>query len=63
MDGARTALLIMDVQPEIVARFGDPGLTGRLARAAAAARSSGVSVIWVKVGFREGHPEISPRNR
>jgi nicotinamidase-related amidase len=23
MDGARTALLIMDVQPEIVARFGD----------------------------------------
>ena len=63
MDGARTALLIMDVQPEIVARFGDPGLTGRLARAAAAARSSGVSVIYVKVGFREGHPEISPRNR
>jgi nicotinamidase-related amidase len=63
MDRARTALLIMDVQPEIVERFGDPGLTERLARAAAAARSAAVSVIYVKVGFREGHPEISPRNR
>jgi nicotinamidase-related amidase len=63
MDGARTALLIMDVRPEIVDRFGDPGLVGRLARAAAAARAAGVSVIYVKVGFREGHPEISPRNR
>jgi nicotinamidase-related amidase len=63
MDGGRTALLIMDVQPEIVARFGDPGLIERLARAAAAARAAGVWVIYVKVGFREGHPEISPRNR
>jgi nicotinamidase-related amidase len=63
MGGARTALLIMDVQPEIVARFGDPGLTERLARAATAARAAGVLVIYVKVGFREGHPEISPHNR
>jgi nicotinamidase-related amidase len=63
MGGARSALLIMDVQPEIVARFGDPGLTERLARAAAAARAAGVLVIYVKVGFRDGHPEISPRNR
>lgn len=63
MGGARSALLIMDVQPEIVARFGDPGLPERLARAATAARAAAVLVIYVKVGFREGHPEIGPRNR
>ncbi len=62
MDCARTALLIMDVQAEIVERFGDPGLTERLALAAGAARGAGVRVIYVKVGFREGYPEISPRN-
>jgi nicotinamidase-related amidase len=63
VESARTALLIMDVQPEIVERFGDPGLTDRLVRAAAAARAAGVRVIYVKVGFREGHPEVSRRNR
>jgi nicotinamidase-related amidase len=62
MDPQRTALLIMDVQPEIVARFGDSGLIGRLAGAAAAARAAGIRVIFVKVGFREGYPEISPRS-
>ncbi len=38
-----TALLIMDVQPQIVERFGDSGLTERLARAACAARGVGVA--------------------
>jgi nicotinamidase-related amidase len=62
VESARTALLIMDVQPEIVERFGDPGLTDRLVLASEAARGAGVRVIYVKVGFREGHPEVSPRN-
>jgi nicotinamidase-related amidase len=62
MDPERTALLIMDVQPEIVERFGESRLTERLAQAAAAARSAGVRVIYVKIGFRSGYPEISPRN-
>jgi nicotinamidase-related amidase len=62
MKPERTALLIMDVQPEIVERFGDTGLTERLARAAAAARAAGILVIYVKIGFREGYPEISPRS-
>jgi nicotinamidase-related amidase len=62
MDAERTALLIMDVQPEIVERLGDSGLIERLAQAAAAARDAGVRVIFVKVGFREGYPEISPRS-
>jgi len=59
----RTALLIMDVQPEIVGRFGDRELVHRLATAADAARAAGVLVIYVKVGFRSGHPEINLRNR
>lgn len=62
MDRERTALLIMDAQPEIVERFGESGITERLARAAEAARAAGVRVIYVKVGFREGYPEISPKS-
>lgn len=62
MDRDRTALLIMDVQPEIVERFGNSGITERLARAAKAARGAGVRVIYAKVGFREGYPEISDKS-
>jgi len=62
MDAERTAMLVMDVQPEIVERLGDSELVGRVAQAAAAARAAGVRVIFVKVGFREGYPEISPRS-
>ena len=58
MDRERNALLIMDVQPEIVARLDDDGLLQRVAAAARAARSAGIRVIYVKVGFREGYPEI-----
>jgi nicotinamidase-related amidase len=52
----------MDLQHGIVERFDDLTLLDRIADAIAAARASGVSVIYVKVGFRPGHPEISPRN-
>jgi nicotinamidase-related amidase len=63
MDPTRSALLVMDIQPEIVGRFdAADGLLDRLAHAAAAARAAGVRVIYVKVGFREGYPEISPSN-
>jgi nicotinamidase-related amidase len=64
MEFQPAALLIMDVQPEIVERFGtDTGLMERICRAAEAARASGIRVIFVKVGFRAGYPEISPRSR
>lgn len=58
MDPERTALLIMDVQPEIVAQLGDDGLLERLSAAASAARGACVRVIYVKIGFRDGYPEI-----
>jgi nicotinamidase-related amidase len=52
----------MDVQHGIVERLGSEALLARLIEATAAARGSGVKVIYVKVGFREGYPELSPRS-
>lgn len=58
MGTERTALLIMDLQPEIVARLDDDELLVRISAAARAARSAGVRVIYVRIAFREGYPEI-----
>ncbi len=59
-----TALLIMDVQQGIVDRFaGDADYLPRLAEAAAAARTAGIGVIYVRVAFRPGYPEVSDRNQ
>ncbi len=64
MTESRTALLVMDVQQAIVQRFsGDEGYLPRLRRAIEAARAAGVPVVYVRVGFRPGHPEISLRNK
>ncbi len=59
-----TALLVMDVQEGIVERFeaAAPYLE-RLRAAISAARGAGVPVIYVRVAFRPGFPEVSPRNR
>jgi nicotinamidase-related amidase len=61
-DRPATALLVMDMQNGIVERFGDAVLEPA-ARAIAAARDAGVPVVYVRVAFRAGHPEVSPRNR
>ena len=59
-----TVLLVMDVQRGVVERFADePGYLPRLQRAITAAHASGIPVVYVTVGFRPGHPEISARNR
>jgi nicotinamidase-related amidase len=61
---SREALLVMDVQNGVVGRLGDPGaLLETLGSAVKAARASGVPVIYVRVAFRDGTPEISPNNR
>lgn len=62
---AAQALLIMDVQNGIVGR--DPAgfepILASLGTAVTAARKASVPVIYVRVAFRDGMPEISPRNR
>jgi nicotinamidase-related amidase len=59
-----TALLVMDVQQGIVDSFADDEeYLPRLAAAAEAARAAGIAVIYVVIGFRAGHPELSGRNK
>ncbi|HEX7659614.1 MAG TPA: isochorismatase family cysteine hydrolase [Pseudonocardiaceae bacterium] len=58
------ALLVMDVQRGIVARYADDHeYLPRLRKAIDGARAAGIPVIYVRVGFRAGHPEISARNK
>jgi len=58
---------VMDVQSGIVERYlkaSDPRpLLETLGRAISAARAAGVAVIYVRVAFRAGTPEISTRNK
>jgi nicotinamidase-related amidase len=58
-----TALLVMDVQNSVVARYPDPDYLPRLRTAIDAARTAGLRVLYPSVGFRPGAPEVDPRNR
>jgi nicotinamidase-related amidase len=62
-DTSDTALLVMDFQQGVVERLGDPAVMDAARRAVAAAREAGVMVIYVRVGFRDGYPEVSASNR
>ena len=64
-DKHKTALLIMDYQKTIVDRVphGSQALLEKAAQALAAARATGVKVIYVVIGFRPGYPEVSPLNK
>jgi nicotinamidase-related amidase len=58
------ALLVMDVQNGIVARYAeDSGLLDRLEAAVEAARRASVPVIFVRIGFRDGFPEVAATNK
>ena len=62
---AHTVLLSMDCQEGIVSIYTKGDKKAFLARAASAlghARSAGIKVIHVQVGFRPGLPEVSSRN-
>ena len=65
IDLEHTAVLAMDFHPGLVemAMTKDPKFVERTLAVLDAARSAGVPVIYVIVRFREGYPEISPRNR
>ena len=58
------ALLVMDVQTGIVARFAQTGdFLTPISTAITAARAASIPVIYVMVAFRPGYPEISPNNK
>ncbi|OLZ61970.1 hypothetical protein AV521_43355 [Streptomyces sp. IMTB 2501] len=60
---APSALLVTDVQRSLVDRFDEDGHLPRLVGAAGAARAAGLPMLYVVIGFRAGHPEVSPRNK
>ena len=64
MAEGRQALLIMDIQPLVTPAFGgDDALLDRLAGAAKSARSAGVPVLFGKVAFRPGYPDVASSNQ
>lgn len=64
LDPTRSAVLSMDYQTAIVSIYAkdQEDLLARAASVLKRARSSRMAVIHVRVGFRPGFPEISPRN-
>jgi nicotinamidase-related amidase len=61
---SRQALLVMDYQAGVVEGFGnDQTLLERVLSGITAARSANVLVIYVRVGFRPGSPEINSSNK
>jgi nicotinamidase-related amidase len=64
MMNKNTALLVMDVQPGILSRLPNKEeyLT-KVMEAVDTAHRNQVPVIYVVVGFREGMPEVNPRNK
>ncbi|WP_413309836.1 isochorismatase family cysteine hydrolase [Bacillus sp. 1P10SD] len=60
----KTALLVMDLQNGIVSRFAENReVLQPFQRAVEAARQNRIPVIFVRVGFSEGYPEVSPTNK
>jgi nicotinamidase-related amidase len=58
-----SALLLMDFQAAVVDRLGSPDVIASAQTALDAARRHGIPVIYVRVGFRPGAPEVSQRNK
>ena len=64
-DPACTAVLCMDYQNAIIAGYGGESVIDMLDKASGvlnSARAVGMQVIYIRVGFRPGLPEISPKN-
>lgn len=63
VDAAYAAMLSLDVQAGIVSVYvKDESFVPRAARTLQAARTAGIPVVHVKVGFRPRVPEANPRN-
>jgi nicotinamidase-related amidase len=57
-----SVLILMDYQDGILESYPSPDGLERTRHVLAAARMAGLPVIFVVVGFRPGHPEISPNH-
>ncbi|WP_258110582.1 cysteine hydrolase family protein [Alicyclobacillus sp. SP_1] len=64
MHSKNAALLVMDVQNGIVSRYAvNPEVMAPFQNAVSVARQEGIPVIFVRVAFRTGYPEVSARNK
>jgi nicotinamidase-related amidase len=65
IEPARTALLVMHYQTDIMALFPSvaPALLSRTRTLCDAARAKGVGVYFAKIHFRPGYPEVSSKNK
>jgi len=65
VDLSRTALLLMDCQPTVLAGYGpddEAGYLDGLQAVREASARAGCQVIHVVTAFRAGHPEVAPSN-
>jgi nicotinamidase-related amidase len=62
MPGTRPVLLVMDFQHGIVERFPASQVVEAADRAVKAARAAQIPVIFVRVAFRPGYPEVAESN-
>jgi nicotinamidase-related amidase len=67
LDPHQSALLVMDYQKVLLENYLPEDQAAKVLASTAnligAARAGGMSVIYVTVAFRRGHPEVSGRNR
>ncbi|MBO0779069.1 MAG: cysteine hydrolase [Ktedonobacteraceae bacterium] len=65
LNGASAALLVMDYQNDMLSSLGEKqeAFLERAVSILNAAREAHLTIIYVVVRFRDGYPEISPRNR
>jgi nicotinamidase-related amidase len=60
-----TAILCCDIQPDILGNITEAERERLLAETPVVlqkARNAGVHVVFIRVAFRPGYPEVSPRN-
>ncbi|UTX48276.1 cysteine hydrolase family protein [Chryseobacterium sp. MA9] len=64
MENTKTALLVMDMQSSILSNVHDTQeLLSNVKEAIKIARNRQIPVIYITVGFRQGMPEISSKNK
>lgn len=57
-----TALLLMDFQNSVAGRPGFEAVVDAAGEALKTARSQGIPVVFIRVGFRPGYPEVAESN-